>query len=69
MSESVEEWIRKELKKMLAKKLAKAPWWCLLCGKGGNYEGERPDEYWFPPEDHVCKPPGPPALPKLKGII
>lgn len=54
MSEFV-EFVKEELKKALAEEFAKQPWWCLICGEGSNYEGERPDEYWFSPEDHVCK--------------
>lgn len=64
----VEEWLRKEIREGLAKKLAEAPWWCLICGEGGNYEGERPELYWFPPEDHVCPPAEPPGLPMLRGL-
>lgn len=52
----LEDVIREELDKKLKAALAAAPWWCLICGEGGNYEGERPDEFWFPPEDHVCPP-------------
>jgi hypothetical protein len=50
----VKEWLKQEMRKQLDEELAKGPWWCVLCGAGGNYKGERPDEYWFPPEDHIC---------------
>lgn len=30
------------------------PWWCCVCGEGGNYEGVRPDDYIGPPKDHKC---------------
>lgn len=49
------DYIQDELRKGLLEELAKQPWWCMLCGMGGNYEGDRPDEYWFPPDDHVCQ--------------
>ncbi len=49
-----DEYLKEELKKRLLKRLAEEAWWCLICGEGGNYEGDRPDEYWFPPDDHVC---------------
>ena len=52
----VQEYLGPMLMKDMAKELAKAPWWCVLCGEGGNYEGKRPDEYWFPPRDHKCDP-------------
>lgn len=50
----VREYIRRKLEERVLARLAAAPWWCLICGAGGNYEGERPDEFWFPPESHVC---------------
>lgn len=69
--ETLEVWLKRKLREGLDQALAEAPWWCLLCGQGGNYEGERPDEFWFPPDDHICdkrlyenNP-----LPKLKGIL
>ncbi len=49
------EQLKEELRKSLLKRLSEEPWWCLICDEGGNYEGERPDEYWFPPADHICK--------------
>lgn len=52
----VVKWLRDQMKEEWEKMLADQPWWCLLCGEGGNYEGERPDEYWFPPATHICKP-------------
>lgn len=58
------QYIKEELEKALEKRFAELPWWCLLCGEGGNYEDERPDEYWFPPKDHICKP----NKPNLVGI-
>lgn len=51
----LKEYIREELDKLFKKVLAEAPWWCMVCGDGGNYEDERPDEYLPPPLDHVCK--------------
>jgi hypothetical protein len=57
----LEDFIRQEMTNHLDKTFAALPWWCLLCGEGGNYEGERPDEYWFPPENHVCKQKQPPS--------
>lgn len=53
--ETIEEYLKRRLKEELDKKFEAQPWWCLLCGEGGNYEGNRPDFYWFPPKDHVCK--------------
>jgi hypothetical protein len=50
----VEDYIREELQKSLDKTFADLPWWCMICGEGGNYDGERPDEFWFPPEEHQC---------------
>ncbi len=64
ISEELKEWIQQRIKEEFEKVLAESPWWCPMCGEGGNYEGERPDEYWIPPEDHQC----PPKKPKLKGI-
>lgn len=52
----VVQWLRDQMKEEWEKMLAEQPWWCLLCGEGGNYEGELPDEYWVPPADHICKP-------------
>jgi hypothetical protein len=60
----LEEYIKSELNRMLSEALAKLPWWCFRCGEGGNYVGERPDEFWFPPKDHVC----PPRNPKVIGL-
>ncbi len=50
-----EKYLREELRKKLFKRLGEQPWWCMVCGEGGNYEGIRPDNYWFPPENHGCK--------------
>ena len=61
------KWLKAELNKMLDEKFSKLPWWCMLCGEGGNYDGERPHEYWFPPVDHVCPKKDP--MQKLKGIV
>ena len=60
----LEDYIKAELSRKLEEVLAALPWWCLICGEGGNYIGERPDEYWFPPKDHEC----PPLDPKPVGI-
>ncbi len=49
-----EQYLHEELYKRFLGRLAEQPWWCMICGEGGNYEGDRPDAYWFPPEDHVC---------------
>lgn len=60
----LEDYIKAELSRKLEEVLTALPWWCIICGEGGNYVGERPDEFWFPPKDHVC----PPLDPKPVGI-
>lgn len=50
----VKAFIKQELRKKLQAKFSALPWWCLLCGEGGNYEGERPADYWVPPASHEC---------------
>lgn len=47
-------WMRAELQREYCELVAGLPWWCMICGEGGNYEGDRPDYYWFPPENHIC---------------
>lgn len=59
------EYIYSELEKNLKEVLTTAPWWCLICGEGGNYEGKRPDEYLPPPPSHECPPLD---FSKLRGI-
>lgn len=54
MNDEFKQYLTNCLREGLEEELAKAPWWCMICGEGGNYEGERPDEYWFPPVDHEC---------------
>lgn len=61
--EDLQSYIKRKFLEELDKVLKEGPWWCVICGEGGNYEGERPDAYWFPPEDHVCPPP-----PSLKRV-
>jgi len=65
VSDAFKDWLRAQIKEAFEEHLAAQPWWCLICGEGGNYEGLRPDRYWFPPKSHRC-PPMPP--PDLKGI-
>ena len=64
-TETVEEYIRRNIAEMLKKTLDTAPWWCIFCGEGGNYDGERPDEYWIPPESHKCSV----TMKELRGIL
>lgn len=45
----------KRLEERLNKKISKYPWLCEICGEGGNFKGEVPEDYWYPPKDHVCK--------------
>lgn len=52
--EDVRSWLQRRLLEELWEALNKAPWWCLICGQGENYEGDRPDDYLPPPSDHVC---------------
>lgn len=64
----LEEWIRAELERTLAERLAAAPWWCRMCGAAGNLDAgpERFGDAWWPPEDHVCTPS---PMPPLRGIM
>jgi hypothetical protein len=62
--ESLSEYLDRRLAEIVAERLAETPWWCILCGEGGNYEGPRPDVYLPPPADHVCEP----AFPPLRGL-
>lgn len=61
----LKKYLNDELTKEFERALSAAPWWCLICGDSGNYNGQRPAKYWAPPKDHVCKS----IKPKLKGII
>lgn len=54
LSEDFERYLKERLTELLTEEYNKAPWWCGICGEGGNYEGPRPDAYWFPPKDHEC---------------
>lgn len=59
------EYLKKMIKESFIKSLEEEPWWCLMCGEGGNYMGERPDIYMFPPESHACRM----KTPEFRGII
>lgn len=52
----LEDYIRSQLSARLEQALAEAPWWCMFCGEGGNGWVPGVTEYWFAPEDHVCRP-------------
>lgn len=69
-TESVEEYLARVIRERLVALFAEYPWWCLFCGAGGNYDGDRPDEYPPPPLEHVC-PPGWDRVPKVgvDGIV
>lgn len=64
LDDDIKEYLKEELRKEFQRALDESPWWCPMCGEGGNYIGTRPQLYWIPPESHQCKP----KKPNLKGI-